>query len=224
MFDEIDAVILDLDGTIVDSMWLWKAIDVEYLSRFGWELPATLQSDIEGMSFTETAIYMKERFQLPDSADKIKETWNQMAWDKYENEVTLKPGVLSFLKELKRRKIVTGIATSNSKELVDLVLHSLKIDEYFNEIHTSCEVDKGKPAPDIYLFVAKKLGVQPSRCMVFEDIPKGICAGKAAGMKVCAVEDEFSRGLEKEKRLLSDYFIKDYHDIIWKDTGGIQCE
>ena len=76
------AVIFDLDGTLVDSMWMWKAIDIEYLGRFGIELPATLQKDIEGKSFSETAVYFKETFKLPDSLEKIKSDWNRMAYDK----------------------------------------------------------------------------------------------------------------------------------------------
>ena len=93
MMDGIEAVIFDLDGSLVDSMWIWKDIDIEYLGRFGLEPPAGLQSEIEGMSFSETAGYFKERFRLPDSVEKIKEDWNRMAWDKYMSQVPLKEGV-----------------------------------------------------------------------------------------------------------------------------------
>ena len=93
------------------------------------------------------------------------------------------------------------------------VLESLGIAEYFDELHTSCEVEKGKPAPDIYLAVAEKLQAEPSRCLVFEDIEMGIMAGKNAGMEVCAVEDEFSMNQIEAKKKLADYYIKDYFDI-----------
>lgn len=212
MLTGIDAVIFDLDGTLVDSMWIWKAIDIEYLNKFGVELPDNLQKEIEGMSFSETAVYFKERFQIPDEIEQIKATWNEMALMKYRTEIPLKDGVLGFLKYLKRQGIKTGIATSNSRELVEAVVESLKIREYFDAIHTSCEVPRGKPAPDIYLLVSSNLSVPPERCMVFEDIPAGILAGKAAGMKVCAVQDEFSREMEEEKRRLADYFIDRYPD------------
>src|SRR5699024_8375515 len=84
---------------------------------------------------------------------------------------------------------------------------------YFDSVRTSCEVSAGKPAPDVYLKVAKDLSVDPSACLVFEDVPKGILAGKNAGMEVCAVDDEFSRPLEAEKKQLADYFIHDYNEI-----------
>ena len=81
--NQIKAVLFDLDGTLVDSMWMWKAIDVEYLGRYQIELPEDLGECIEGMSFTETAYYMKKRFQIPEDVETIKQTWNEMAHDKY---------------------------------------------------------------------------------------------------------------------------------------------
>lgn len=210
----IEAVIFDLDGTLIDSMWMWKQIDIDYLARHGHELPENLQDCIEGMSFSETAVYFKERFALRDSLEVIKDDWNRMAYDIYVNEVPLKPGVLEFLQFLKEQGIRTGIATSNSKELLLAVLESLGIAAYFDELHTSCEVAKGKPAPDIYLLVAEKLGVFPENCLVFEDIMQGILAGKAAGMKVCAVKDEFSVKQETEKAETADWLIDGFYELM----------
>lgn len=214
MLKNINAVIFDLDGTLVDSMWMWKAIDVEYLSRFGIDLPKNLQREIEGMSFSETAVYFKERFLLEPSVEEIKDAWNEMAYEKYTNEVPLKQGALKFLQYLKENNIKTGIATSNSRELASAVLKGLDVEQYFDAVHTSCEVAKGKPSPDIYLYVAKKLSVEPENCLVFEDIPQGILAGKNANMKVCAVWDEFSVPIEEEKKRLADYFIKSFDEVI----------
>jgi len=214
------AVIFDLDGTVVDSMWMWKQIDIDYLARFGIEMPEDLQSCIEGMSFTETAVYFKERFGINDELDEIKKSWNDMAWDIYENRVRLKPGVKEFLTELKKRGIKTGIATSNSKELVKVVLDKQDIAKYFDAVHTSCEVKKGKPAPDIYLLVAERLGVSPAECLVFEDIMQGNAAGKNAGMQVCAVDDDFSKEYRADKAEAADYFIYDYTELLNPDGGS----
>ena len=208
------AVIFDLDGSLVDSMWIWKAIDMEYLGKFGIELPPDLQDSIGGKSFTETAIYFKERFQIPDSLEQIKEDWNRMAYDKYANEVPLKPGVREFLDYCMEHQIRLGIATSNSRELVDNIVRTHELIDYFDCVMTGCEVAKGKPAPDIYLAVAKQLKVAPADCLVFEDIVQGIQAGKAAGMQVCAVDDAFSRAQEKEKRNLADYYIHHYNEVM----------
>lgn len=213
MIKDIDAVIFDLDGTLVDSMWMWKTIDIEYLDRFGIEFPEDLQDHIEGMSFSETAVYFKNRFNLPDSLDQIKSNWNQMAWDKYANEVPLKEGALDLLKFLKEQQIPAGIATSNSRELVDLIIEKHKIKDFFTSIRTSCEVAKGKPSPDIYLLVAKDLQVEPSRCLVFEDVIQGVMAGKNANMKVCAVYDEFSEKDDEQKRRFADYYVQSFSQL-----------
>lgn len=213
MLKNTEAVIFDLDGTLVDSMWMWKAIDIEYLGRFHIPVPETLQNTIEGFSFSETAHYFKEHFAIPDPIEKIKADWNLMAKEKYENEVFLKPGALEFLKKCKASGICMGIATSNSRELVDAVIHALKLEDYFSCVMTACEVAKGKPAPDIYLAVADKLSVLPSKCLVFEDIVPGIMAGKNAGMRVCAVEDEYSVYQREEKKQTADYYIEDYFEL-----------
>lgn len=214
MLNNTNAVIFDLDGTLVDSMWMWRKIDIEYLGRFNLAVPEGLQNNIEGFSFSETAHYFKERFQIPDSIEKIKEDWNQMALEKYENEVFLKPGALEFLKYCKENNIRLGIATSNSRELVDAVIKALQLEDYFDCIMTACEVQKGKPAPDIYLAVADRLNVLPEECLVFEDIVPGIMAGKNAGMRVCAVEDVYSEYQREEKKQTADYYIDDYFELL----------
>ncbi len=205
-----DAVIFDMDGSMVDSMWLWKEIDVEYLGRFHIPLPQDLQSCIEGMSFHETAVYFKEHFPIPDSLEQMKADWNRMAWDKYEKEVPLKPGVRAFLENCRERGIKLGIATSNSRELVENVARVHGLHDFFDCIMTGSEVERGKPSPDIYLAVAERLQVPPERCLVFEDIVPGIQAGKNAGMEVCAVEDDYSADAREQKKSLADYYIEDY--------------
>ena len=214
---EIKGVIFDLVGTLVDSMWMWKTIDIEYLGKRGLDCPEDLQKKIEGMSFSETAVYFKERFHLPDSLDEIKAEWTRMSLDKYEHQVPLKPGAGRFLQFLKDHNIPMGIATSNGQAMVDGVLDALKIRPFFDSVATACEVKAGKPAPDIYLYVAGKLGVKPEDCLAFEDVPAGIQAGKAAGMRVIAMADEFSRAMEEEKRRLADFWADDFDQVI----GGI---
>lgn len=212
--DEIDAVIFDLDGSLVDSTWMWKEIDVEYLARFGIESPKDLHSRIGGRTFNETAVFFKETFMLADDLEKIKADWNQMAWDKYSRDVKLKAGALAFLDRCVKNNIKLGIATSNSRELVENLIAVNGLGGYFGSIMTGSDGMKGKPAPDIYLAVANELKVMPQRCLVFEDIVHGIMAGKAAGMKVCAVYDEASMQQDEEKKELADYYIFDYGELV----------
>lgn len=211
---QYEAYLFDLDGTLVDSMWMWHAIDIEYLGRFGIPLPEHLQQDIEGMSFSETAVYFKKRFALPDSLDEIKAEWNRMACDKYRFEVPMKEGALAFLSYAKAHHIPVGVATSNSRELVSHVVEAHNLSGYLSCIVTACEVERGKPAPDVYLAAAERLGVLPEKCLVFEDILPGIRAGQAAGMRVCAVEDAYSANVREQKCRLADYFIDSYSELL----------
>ena len=217
MLEGKKAAIFDLDGTLVDSMWMWKAIDIEFLGRYGYGCPDDLQRAIEGMSFSETAAYFKERFSLPMELNEIKDIWIRMSIDKYRHEVPLKTGAKAFLNELKGRGFKLGIATSNGRDMVDAVLGSLRVEPYFDVVTTACEVASGKPSPDIYLKVSDTLQVAPQQCLVFEDIPAGILAGKRAGMTVCAVEDEFSLDLKEEKQSMADYYIKDYDELLMRE-------
>ena len=207
------AVLFDLDGTLVDSMWVWRDIDIDFLSAIGRELPDDLQKCIEGMSFTETAEYFKKRFDIKDDVEDIKIKWNKMAYDKYTSEVKLKKGAKEFLSRLKADGILIGIASSNSMTLIEGALKAEGVLEYFDAITTGCEAGAGKPAPDIYLLAAKKLDVKPEKCLVFEDIPMGIMAGNAAGMDTVAVEDDYSKCMRDEKIKLAGYYIKDYTNI-----------
>ena len=221
MLEQIKAVIFDLDGTLVDSMWMWRTIDIEYLTNQGIEVPENLeafQEELEGMGFTETAILFKERFKIPDSLEEIKNTWICMSGEKYRNEVPLKPGVKEFLDYLKERNMKIGISSSNSRELIQMVLEAHGILEYFDCITTCCEVKRGKPEPDVYLKTAQGLEVEPEACLVFEDVPMGILAGKRAGVKVCAIDDAYSRKQESQKRELADWYILDYTQLAEKET------
>ena len=137
-----------------------------------------------------------------------------MTVELYATKVFPKPGAMEFLREMKRRGILLGIATSNDREIAEAALNARGLGVYFDSVRTSCEVEAGKPAPDVYLETARGLGISPADCLVFEDVPMGILAGKRAGMKVCAVEDDFSKGQEKQKRELADWYIQDYYEVL----------
>ena len=137
-----------------------------------------------------------------------------MARDKYAFEVPVKEGVRELLDFCKAHGIKTGIATSNSRELVEALVSAHHFEPYFDCIMTACDVSRGKPAPDIYLAVAKALGVSPGNCLVFEDIIPGIQAGLSAGMKVCAVYDKYSEHQDEKKRRLADYYTYHFTELL----------
>lgn len=214
MLENIEAVIFDLDGTLVDSMWVWTTIDKEFFEKYNLTEPEGIHEKMEGKSYSETAQYFLDLFPtLPHTLEELQQEWFDMAYEKYTTEVVLKNGACEFLHTMHENGVKLGIATSNKRELAVATLEALGVLELFDSIWTSCEAKAGKPAPDVYLKVADELKIAPENCLVFEDVPMGILAGKNAGMKVCAVEDDFSKPQTEKKRELADYYIRDYNDI-----------
>ena len=211
---EIKAVVFDVDGTLVDSMWIWKKVDIEFLEKRGISLPEDMQVDIEGLSYTETAMYFKDRFSLPESVEDIKEEWRVMAEELYRTCIPLKSGVMEFLTYAKESGKKIGIATSNSREIVDCMLMRHGIGEFFTSIRTSCEVPRSKPFPDVYLKVAEDLGVLPKECLVFEDTVAGASSALSAGMKVYVIADEGSLAFKEKLQKMTEGYIHDFKEMM----------
>ncbi|WP_300382204.1 HAD family phosphatase [Clostridium sp.] len=211
---DIKGVIFDLDGTLIDSMDIWAKIDQEYLSNFGINVPDNIQQEITHLTLTETAKYFQDRFNIKDDIKSIIDKWNNMAFYYYSNKIFLKKGVLEYLKQLKENNIKIALATSNSIPLLEATLKNNGIYQYFDAISTSEEVNKSKENPDIYLLSAKKLGVDPKDCLVFEDIPQAVKGAKIAGMKVYAVYDKSSESNKEELVKLADKYIYNFNELI----------
>lgn len=215
MLKDIDAIIFDIDGTLIDSMWIWTNIDDLFLAKYNLTEPPNFHEGMEGKSYSETAQYFLDIFpELPHTRQELEDEWHQMAYDIYTKEIPLKKGAYAFIENMYQEGKKLGIATSNTRVLAEGTLKNNNIFPFFHSIWTSDEAKVGKPSPDVYLRVAESLGVLPERCLVFEDVPKGIMAGKNAGMKVCAIDDPFSRSQEELKRELADYYIQDFDDIM----------
>lgn len=212
--DNIEAVIFDLDGTLIDSMNIWAKIDEEYLGNFGLTVPEKLQEEITHLTLTETALYFKENFNIENKIEDIISTWHDMAFYHYSNTIKLKDGVIPYLKSLKDMNIKIALATSNSVPLLEATLKNNGIYDYFDAITTTEEVKKSKDNPDIYLLSAKKLNVSPENCLVFEDIVQAVNGAKLAGMKVYSIYDESSKSQKEELIRLSDKYILTFNELL----------
>lgn len=213
MFTDKKAVIFDMDGTLIDSVWLWHKIDVDFLETCNIAMPADLREIVEGMNFDVCASYFKERFNLPHTCDEIKAQWNSMAEDYYRNKIGLKPYSKELIQKLKSNNYKLAIATSNLRHLADLVLTRNGIIEYFDEIVTSNEVNAEKPKPDVFLKAAQLLNVTPQNCIAFEDTYVGVQSAVNANMYVVAVNDEYTSHKEKIVKL-ADTYIDSYEEIL----------
>lgn len=213
IFNTKKGFLFDMDGTIIDSMWMWEQIDIEYLGRYHIAYDKKLQREIEGKSFAECAAYFSEVLKIPETKEAMMAEWNRMAKDNYEHKVALKEGVRDFLEYAKKRQIPMGIATSNSRFLTDRVLQTLGVEEYFCSILTADEKMPGKPDPKIYLASAEAIGIPPCDCLVFEDVTKGIMAGQQAGMTVCAVYDPYNPEWEQTKAR-AGHFISSFTELL----------
>ena len=200
-FDDVISVIFDFDGTIADSMDVWRKIDTGFLGKRGIAVPGDLQEEIGGRGFRETAEYFRERFSLKMETEEIMDEWEEMAREYYSEKVELKPFAETLIKKLAGEGIICSIGSSNNRSLIEICLKKWRLSDYFSCIMTSCEAGKGKPHGDLFLKIAEKTGVDPYRCVVIDDIHEGIIAAKRAGMRSVAV---YEPGNKKRKLLEKD--------------------
>lgn len=216
MFDQIKGVIFDLDGTLVDSMWVWSRIDHEIITSLDLGITSQdLMKDVAHYSFNETALYFKEKFSLEQSVDEISNLWIGAAEAEYSRNVHLKPGARAFLDQLRAKGVKLAIATSNTRHLLTVCLEANAIGHYFDALVTTDDTQaKSKSQPDVYLLAAQSIGVSPEDIVVFEDVPHAMKGARSAGMKVVAVNDVHTHLTEEEALQLADLFIHDFTSLL----------
>lgn len=207
-------VIFDLDGTILDSLKVWEKVDKKFFTHRDLPIPFDYEKKINGMTFIEAATYTKEACNIEDEVEDIIREWKEIAYYEYKNSVKLKSGVYEYLVFLKENGIKMGIATACDRELYEICLKSNKIYDFFDIIVDSSNVERGKEFPDIYELCAKKLGVLPKDCIVFEDILKAIKGAKKAGMTVYAVYDKHCLDNLDDMIEESDDYITDFREML----------
>ena len=182
----IDAVVFDLDGVIVDSEQVWDEVREAYTREVGGTYTDEATRSMMGMSSTEWSRYMAEALRVPGTPAEINEAIVARMLERYGEEPPLIPGAVDAV-----RRIAAGwplaVASSSNPELIEVVLRSARLEELFPVTVSSQEVACGKPAPDVYLEAAAKLGVEAVRCAAVEDSHNGIRSAKAAGMRVVAI-------------------------------------
>jgi HAD superfamily hydrolase (TIGR01509 family) len=185
----IDAVIFDLDGLLVDSEHLWDAAREALTRETGGRWHERAQRDMMGMSSTEWSRYMHEVVGLAEPPEEISRQVVSRMLDRYAQRLPLIEGAVEAVERLAARWPL-GLASSSNRELIDRALDVAGLTRHFRATVSSEEVPRGKPAPDVYLEAARRLGVQPSRAAAVEDSANGIRSADAAGMRVVAIPNE----------------------------------
>jgi len=189
LFPPHEAAIFDLDGTLLDSMWVWHAVDREFFQARGMELPEDYAKELQSLTFRETAEYTIARFGLPESPEALMAQWNEMSFRQYRDHVRLKPGAREYLQALRAWGVKLGVASNLTAHVARAVLESNGVLDWFDALTSADEVLRGKRFPDIWLLAARKLRVEPRMCVAYDDVPKSLLGMRAAGMTACAVRE-----------------------------------
>lgn len=219
LFD-FDAAIFDLDGTLLDSLYVWGQIDREFFEKRWHTIPPDYIKRISGLSFADTAKVTKEYLHLPESIEEICAEWMAMAKDEYAHHVQLKPGAREYLALLSQCEIKMAIATSNARVLFEPCLARLGILDLFSASLTTDEIgERDKSSGTIFRMAADRLGVSHDRCCVFEDMPEGIAGAKRAGMRAVCIMDEASSHAHDRMAEMADRMARHFSEL----TDEIRC-
>ncbi|WP_302154034.1 HAD family phosphatase [Eubacterium ventriosum] len=210
----IEGAVFDLDGTLLDSSWVWEKVDEKFLGDRGFQVPDDYVDEISPLGAERAAVYTIERFGLDEDKDDIVREWIEMAKKEYATEVVCKPYAKEFLEELHKLNIKMAVATSSDRELFMKTLEREGILKYFQKIVTVDEVERGKGYPDIYEEAARRIKVNPHKCLVFEDILAGVTGASLGEFNVVAVFDEKSKHNWEKIKSISKYSINDYKELL----------
>lgn len=209
------AAIFDLDGTLLDSMWVWRQIDADFLTAHGHQITPDYTDAIKCMGWEEGARYTIDRYGLSATPKQVIEEWFDMCADYYRTKITMKPFAREYLAFLHEHGAPMAIATSmEPQHNIDIILDKYELRPFFQNVTVSTEVTRGKGFPDIYLLAASRLGVEPSDCAVFEDILGAIRGAAKGGFQTVGIYDTVSEGDWMDIKEEADIAVRSWRDLI----------
>ena len=182
----IAAVVFDLDGVIVDSEQVWDEVRARYARESGGTYGDRATRDMMGMSSPEWSRYMAERLGVPATPEEINRAVVTRMLARYGESPPLLPHAVDAVRAVAAEWPV-AIASSSNPELIAVVLRATGLASVVRDAVSSQEVERGKPAPDVYLEAARRLDVEPTSCVAVEDSHNGIRSAHEAGMRVIAI-------------------------------------
>lgn len=209
------AAIFDLDGTLIDSTWVWDEMMKDFHKEYGIKSDLNYVNETVHMPPSEFVEFIKREHGLKESVFEIKSKIEKIAAKLYKTKVPLKKGVYKLLSLMKKNSIKMAVATSCFVELTEIILKKWKIYDMFSCFMYSEKLNTNKKTAYLYLAAAEKLNVPKEQCAVFEDILIPLKAVKEQCMGYFAVEDKRrDEEIKKELKLNADYYIKDFDEFI----------
>lgn len=208
----ISTALFDLDGTILDSLYVWGDVDRAFFIKRGITDYSGFDAATIAMNLREASVYTKERFALPESPEAIVDEWMATVSYEYANTIPPKPGVCEFIKALSAHGVRLALATSSQPELYRPALERLGLYSLFEAFFSSKD-SYPKADERYYSHCAESLKVAPGDCTVFDDAPPCLKAAKAAGLRVCCVYNVQWDIPEAEAREFCDIYVKDFRDL-----------
>jgi HAD superfamily hydrolase (TIGR01509 family) len=216
----IGAAIFDLDGTVIDSNDVWLSAEKTILERNNIFIPEEILVKLVLLTYEE--IYPEMcKFGITYDFDTFVKTMDEIVLSEYENNITLKDDVLTYINLLRNMGIKTAVATSSSRSFTETVLRVNGVLELFDAVLTTEDTGIGKNEPDIYYRAAKELDTSPDRCVVFEDRYNGIVTAKNAGMKTVCVYDRYSQLDFFKARNFADMYIYSFADMLSEKKASL---
>ena len=209
----LQSAIFDMDGTLLDSMGMWKDLGADVLRRLGYVPGPDLAEKLGTLTIREGAAYCKEAYHIPQTVDAIVAFIQQRVADFYHSEVQAKPGVREFLSLLKMEGVWMYVATATDRPLAEAALRQAGIRDYFRGILTCEEVGHGKDQPDVFEGALRRLRSTKKDTVVFEDALYAIRTAKAAGFRVAGVYDPSAEADQAAIQALSDYYIRSFEEM-----------
>lgn len=207
------AVIFDIDGTLIDSMPIWDDLGARYLRSLHVTPEENLGKILFPMTIAEGVQYLKDHYHLRKSREEIRDGLRRITEVFYREEVPLKKGVEEFLQSLSDHQIPMVLATIGETELEEAALTRLGIRKYFRRMFVCEDYLTTKKEPKIYQVCASFLDLKPSKILVAEDLLQAIRSAKSAGFQTAAIYDAASAGDRKELQKEADYYAMDFTDL-----------
>lgn len=189
----VRAIVFDMDGVLIDSEPLHLLAYQRFLADFGLTFLEEDNHKFLGMKDVDCAKHLLERHKLEMTALEFVAKKEEMLHKLFVEQLTIQPGVIKTLENAHRLNVPRVIASSATMPTIELVVELTSTRKYFAHLCSGDEVPNGKPAPDVFLLAAQRLGVHPCECLVIEDTFNGVCAAKAAGMMCIAIPCQSTR-------------------------------